>query len=175
MEAEINMFIEPILKKRHNHDFKAWLMKRKLIKMIRSTSPSFNMMWGIHEFLLLITNVYMYDNNKNFHLFLANIDKKLKNDKDIEARAIIYKEDGFSIKFVLIYESNIDLDNDKKQINIEIQRNGQNKSDIERISFFDGGYKFKDIYDEEKMLFITSCLMNGVAELVEYFYKNKRL
>ena len=117
----------------------------------------------------------MYDNNKNFHLFLANIDKKLKNDKDIEARAMIYKEDGFSIKFVLIYESNIDPDNDKKQINIEIQRNGQNKSDIERISFFDGRYKFKDIYDEEKMLFITSCLMNGVAELVEYFYKNKRL
>lgn len=181
MEAEINMFIEPILKKRHNHDFKAWRMKRKLIKIIRSTSPSFKMIWDIHEFLLLITNVYMYDNNKNFHLFLANIDKKLKNDAAVEAIAMIYKEEGFSIKFVLIYdryniECNGTEDDDKRrQINIEIQRNGQNKSDIERISFFDGRYKFKDIYDEEKMLFITSCLMNGVAELVEYFYKNKRL
>ncbi len=174
MEKEINMFIEPILKKRSKHDFKAWRMKYKLIKMINSTSPSFKMMWDIHEFLLLITDVYMYDNNKNFHLFLADIKNRSKN-KDIETRAMIYKEEGFSIKFVLIYESNIDPDNDKRQINIEIQRNGQNKSDIERISFFDGSYEFKDAYDEEKMLFITSCLMNGVAELVEYFYKNKKL
>lgn len=174
MENQINMFIEPIIKKHYKHDIKAWYIKHKLIKMINHTSPSFKMMWDMHEFLSLITNVYMYDNNKNFHLFLADIKNKSKN-KNIETRAMIYKEEGFSIKFVLFYESNIDPDNDKREINIEIQRNGQNKSDIERISFIDGTYKFKDIYDEEKMLFITSCLMNGMVELIEYFYKNKKL
>lgn len=175
MDNKINMFIRPIIVKRHKYDFKSWYLKYKLTKIINSTSPSFDMMIKIHEFLLLLTDIYMYDNNKSFHLFLATIGKNHYKNNDIIAKAMIYKEEGFSIKFVLLYESDIDPDNDKKQINIEIQRNGQNKNDIERISFYDGQYKFKDVYDEEKMLFITSCLMNGVLELIEYFYKNKKL
>ena len=107
----------------------------------------------------------MYDNNDSFHLFLGSIDKKYNVKNTL---AMVYKENGFSIKFVLVISN-------KNQINIEITRNGQSKNDIEKISFYDGEYKFKDIYDQEKMLFIVSCLMNGVAELVDYYYKNKKL
>ena len=104
----------------------------------------------------------MYNNNDKFHLFLG-IDKKYTSNN----LAIIYKEDGYIIKFVL----NVEM----TQINIEIVRSGKNKNETERISFIDGQYQFKDIYDQEKMLFITSCLMNGVVELIEYYYKNKKL
>jgi hypothetical protein len=60
-------------------------------------------------------------------------------------------------------------------IHIEINRNAQtNSSDTEKISFNDGEYVFKDIYDEEKFRTIISCIMTGVAELINYYYKHKR-
>lgn len=164
MPEEINMFVKPIIMKKHKHDFKAWRAKCKLVKQINKTSPSFNMMVMIHEFLNILRDSYMYDNNDTFHLFLGSIDKRY-NSKN--ALAMVYKENGFSIKFVLDIEESI--------INIEIIRNGRSKNETERISFYDGEYQFKDIYDQEKMLFITSCLMNGVVELIEYYYKNKKL
>lgn len=164
MPEEINMFAKPIIMKKHKYDFKAWLAKYKLIKQINKTSPSFNMMVEIHEFLNILRNSYMYDNSDTFHLFLGSIDKKYNSKNTL---AIIYKENGFTIKFVLDVETS--------QINIEIIRAGKSKSEAERISFYDGQYEFKDIYDQEKMLFITSCLMNGVVELIEYYYKNKKL
>ena len=171
MNDNINLFIKPILIKSHKHDLKAWFVKRKLIKEINKTSPSFDTMHEIYGFLKLLREIYMYDNNDKFHLFLATITKNTNSNNTF---AMVYKEPGFTIKFVLVLKDNVDPDNVKKQINIEIQRSGQNKNDVERISFYDGEYKFKDIYDQEKMLFITSCLMHGVVELIEYFYSNKK-
>ena len=165
MKQKINVYIKPIVLKKKKHDFKAWLIKRKLIKNINKLSPSFSDMVEIHEFLNILRTSYMYDNNDSFNLFLGAIGKNYSPKNTL---AMIYKEKGFSIKFVLVIA-------DKNQINIEITRNGQNKNDIEKISFYDGEYKFKDIYDKEKMLFIISCLMHGVIELIEYYYKNKKL
>lgn len=168
MSRNINMFMEPLIMKRHKHDMAAWFMKRKLLKIINKTSPSFNMMVQIHEFLSLLREVYMYDNNDKFHLFLAT--EPRYNKKNNKSLAMIYKENGFYIKFILVIENS-----GKNQINIEINRKGQNSTDIEHISFYDGEYEFKSIYDQEKMLYITSCLMDGVKELVEYYYKYKKL
>lgn len=162
----MNIFIEPIIMKKKKHDFKAWLKKKKVLKMANSTSPSLEMMIYIHEFLNILRNSYMYDNNNNFHLFIAscNTNKKYAASNNL---AMVYKEAGFSFKFI--------LEVDKNMINIEITRNGQNGSTKEVISFADGTYQFKDEYDKEKMLFITSSLMHGVVELIEYYYDNKRL
>ena len=165
MEQKINTYIKLIILKKKKHDFKAWLIKRKLIKKINKLSPSFSDMVEIHEFLSILRTSYMYDNNDSFHLFLGAIGKNYSSRNTL---AMIYKEKGLSIKFVLVIA-------DKNQINIEKTRNGQNKNDIEKISFYDGEYEFKDIYDQEKMLFIISCLMHGVIELIEYYYKNKKL
>lgn len=168
MDNNINMFIKPIIIKKHKHDIIAWFIKHRLIKIINKTSPSFKMMVQIHEFLLLLREIYMYDNNDRFHLFLGTEPKH--NKRNNKSLAMIYKENGFSIKFILVFE-----DGNRNQINIEITRKGQNSNDIEHISFYDGEYKFKNIYDQEKMLYITSCLMNGVCELIEYYYKYKKL
>ena len=63
-----------------------------------------------------------------------------------------------------------------RRVNIEIERRGQNtKSEKEYISFLEGEYQFKNTYDQEKFLFITSCLMDGVCELITYYFKNKKL
>lgn len=162
--SNINIFAKPIIMKKHKHDFKAWLAKKSLIRKINKMSPSFTTMVCIHEFLNILRTSYMYDNNDTFHLYIAAIDKKYNHGNNL---AMVYKENGFSIKFVLTL--------DESRINLEIVRNGKSKAEVERISFLDDQYEFKDIYDKEKMLFITSCLMNGVAELVEYYYTNKKL
>lgn len=164
MPEDVNMFVKPIIMKKRKHDLKSWIAKRKLIRQINKTSPSFSMMVRMHEFLSILRNSYMYDNNDSFHLFLGSIDKKYNAKNTL---AMVYKENGFSIKFLLSI--------DTSEINIEIARNGKSKTEIEHISFLDGQYEFKDIYDQEKMLFIVSCLMNGVVELIEYYYKNKKL
>ena len=62
-----------------------------------------------------------------------------------------------------------------KMINIEIKRNCRSKEETEIISFEDGTYQFKDYIDEEKMLYIITCLMRGTEELIEYYYQNKKL
>lgn len=171
METAINRFIKPILHKSKPRDYKANKERKELIKMINHTSPDFGMMLEIHEFLNLITEIYMYDNNaKLFHLFLATINTSGKNRTADNTFAMVYKDEGFTIKYVLC----ADWIDRHHQINIEINRGGQNKSNVERISFYDGEYEFKDKYDEEKMRFIISCLMNGLVELINYYYDHKR-
>lgn len=162
---KINEFAKPIIMRKHKYDIKAWFAYKKLIKKCKKLSPSFKQMCDIAEFLEIIRQTYMYGNNDIFHLFNSTLPK---NRTRLDTCSMIYKEkDSFSIAFVLF--------KDTKTINIEIDRKGQNtKSEKEYISFIDGEYKFSNIYDHEKFLFITSCLMTGVTELVTYYFKNKK-
>ena len=160
-----NEYIKPIIMRKRKFDIKAWIAYRKLIKKCKKTSPSFNQMCDIAEFLEILRESYMYGNNDNFHLFTGTLPKGYTR---LNACSMFYKEkDNFSIGFVLL--------KDPRTINIEIDRRGQTiKSDKEHISFVDGQYQFKSIYDQEKFLFITSCLMSGVCELITYYFKNKK-
>lgn len=162
-----NKYIEPILMKKKKHDFKAWLKLRKIIKIINKTSPSFYEMLEIYEFLSFIKDCYMYSNNDKFHLFVGAVDAKVKN-----AVAMIYQETHFEIKFLLIQSSS--TSDPRNQISIGITRIGRNKKEFETITFYDGEFQIENKYQEEKMLFITSCLMNGLKELIIFYYKNKR-
>ena len=162
---DINEYIKPIIMKKHKHDIKAWIAYRKVIKKCKKLSPSFNQMCEIADFIDILRESYMYGNNDNFHLFTGTLPKGYTR---INACSMFYKEkDNFTIGFVLL--------KDTRTINIEIDRRGQTiKSEKEYISFIDGQYVFKNIYDQEKFLFITSCLMNGVCELITNYYKNKK-
>lgn len=160
----VNEFAKPIIMKKKKHDFKAWLAYRNIIKKCKTTSPSFDQMCDIEDFLRIIRECYMYGNSDTFHLFLGTLPK---NRTRLNTCSMFYKEnDKFTIGFILL--------KDTREIAIEIDRRGQNiKSEKEHIRFIDGQYEFKNIYDQEKFLFITSSLMNGVIELIKYYYKNK--
>ena len=164
----MNKYLEPItMKKRHGFNFKARSAKRKLFKYIDSISPGFADMWEISNFLGYLRYCYMYDNNNDkFHLFIGTLPKNSKN-----MRAIVYKESGFTIKYVLKHNPS---DASFNEIGIEITRNGHSMQETEQFQFYDGEYEFKDEYDEIKMQFITACLMNGVKELIRYYYDNKK-
>lgn len=162
---KINEYVEPIIMRKHKYDIKAWIAYRKLIKKCKKLSPSFNQMCDIAEFIDILRESYMYGNNDNFHLFTGTLPKGYTKKN---ACSMFYKDkDNFTIGFVLLKDS--------RTINIEIERKGQNiKSEKEHISFIDGEYEFKNIYDQEKFLFITACLMDGVCELISYYFKNKK-
>lgn len=161
----VNEFIKPIIMRKHKHDIKALKEYKKLIKKCKKLSPSFDQMCSIAEFLDILRESYMYGNNDNFHLFTGTLPKGYTR---VNACSMFYKDkDNFSIGFILL--------KDTRTINIEIDRRGQTiKSEKERISFIDGQYEFKNIYDQEKFLFITSCLMEGVCELITYYFNNKK-
>lgn len=161
-----NEYIKPIIMKKHKFDIKAWIAYKKLIRKCKKTSPSFNQMCEIAQFIELLRESYMYSNTDNFHLFIGTLPK---GHTRLDACSMFYKEkdSGFSIGFILLKNT--------REINIEINRTGQNiKSEKEIISFVDGQYQFKSVYDQEKFLFITSCLMDGVCELITYYFKNKK-
>lgn len=162
---EINEYIKPIIMRKHKFDIKAWIAYKKLIKKCKKLSPSFNQMCTIAEFIDILRESYMYGNNDNFHLFIGTLPKGYTK---LNSCSMFYREkDSFTIGFILFKDS--------RTINIEIERRGQTiKSEKEHISFIDGQYKFKNIYDQEKFLFITSCLMDGVCELITYYFKNKK-
>lgn len=160
----INVYVKPIIMRKRKFDIKAWIAYKKIIKKCKKLSPSFNQMCEIAEFIEILRESYMYGNNDNFHLFTGTLPKGYTR---LNSCSMFYKDkDNFTIAFVLLKES--------RTINIEIERRGQNKSEKERIVFDDGQYEFKSIYDQEKFLFITSCLMDGVCELITYYFKNKK-
>ena len=163
---QTNRFIEPIIMKKKKHDFKAWRAKRKIIKHCKSCSPSFNEMCEIADFVSLLRETYMYCNNDGFHLFTASYPK---NYSKRDCRTMIYSEKVFDFTFLMFLET--------KEIQIKISRSSHNggTGDREILTFKDGAYEFKDQYDQERMLFIVSSLMNGVIQLIEYYYKNKRI
>ena len=59
IEEPINRFIKPIFHKKKKHQFSSWIEKQKLIKILNKTSPSFDMMMEMCEFLSLISQIYM--------------------------------------------------------------------------------------------------------------------
>lgn len=164
-KERINEYVKPIIMKKHKFDIKAWIAYKKLIKKCKKLSPSFDQLCDIDEFIKILRESYMYANNDKFHLFTGTPPKGYHN---YNSCSMFYEEKNeFTIKFILIKPS--------KTINIEINRKGQNtNSDKEKISFKEGEYQFKSIYDQEKFLFITSCLMDGVCELITYYFKNKK-
>ena len=159
----INEYIKPIIMKKRKFDIKAWVAYKKIINKCKKISPSFDNMCTIADFIDILRESYMYGNNDKFHLFTGTLPKGFTRQNSC---SMIYKENDFSIKFVL-FKTN-------RTINIEISRKGQTTTEKEQISFRDGEYEFKDIYDQEKFLFITSCLMSGVCELITYYFKNKK-
>ena len=81
---------------------------------------------------------------------------------------MIYVENNFEIKFVL-------KENDK-EINIQTRRTTRSSNNnTNTIRFCEGDNVISDIYDEQSFLFIIACLMNGLSELIMYYYKNKKL
>lgn len=165
---KVNEFIKPIIMRKHKFDIKAWFAYKKLIKKCKKLSPSFEQMCSIAEFIKILRESYMYCNNENLHLFIGTIPKGYTGDT---ACSMFYKKkdpnDDFSILFIML--------KDESSINIEIERKGQNtKSEKEQILNVDAGYEFKNIYEQEKFLFIISCLMDGVCELITYYFKNKK-
>ena len=151
--------------RKHKLDLKAWIAYKKLIKKCKKLSPSFDQLCEIAEFIKILRETYMYGNSEDLHLFIGTIPKGYSGDT---ACSMFYKQkDHFTIGFVMLKP--------ERSINIEIDRKGQNiKSEKELISFIEGEYELKDEYDKEKFLFITSCLMDGVCELITYYYKNKK-
>lgn len=109
--------------------------------------------------------MHSYTKDSKLHLFLASVNGNTKSS----LCSFIYKENNFTIKIL--------LDRNKSGINIEIDRNSEintSNKNLEKISFIDGEYELKDKYDEEKFRTIISCIMNGVKELINYYFNNKR-
>lgn len=162
MEKEkVNIFIKPIFDKKHKHDLHSYIELKRLLKKLKKTSPSFDMMMEMYDFIKLLENIYMYGNNENHYLFSATIPKGYD-------AAMIYVESNFEIKFVL-------KENDK-EINIQTRRTTRSSNNnTNTIRFCEGDNVINDIYDEQSFLFIIACLMNGLSELIMYYYKNKKL
>lgn len=156
---KINMLIEPILSKSSNYDFKSYIKLRKLIKRLKKTSPDYNMMSEIYKFLILLENIYMYGNEEEHYLFSATVPNGYN-------AAFIYKEKGFNIKFIL-------KDSDQ-MITIVIDRTLRSKKESRKIEFKNGECIINNKYEEAFFEFIIACLMNGLIELIIYYYKNKK-
>lgn len=161
-----NEFVTPVFQKKKKIHLKSYKLLKNTLKKMDKISPDFNTMYKIWEAVDIFHDCFMhsYNDTSTLHLFLATVPKGQKN-----MYAMIYREANFSIKYLLQLK-----DNDKI-INIEIDRNTSNKSNTpERISFNDGEYEITSEVEEQKFIFIISCLMNGIKELIVYYYKNKR-
>ena len=131
--------------------------------MIKKTSPSFNMMMEIYNFIKLLESIYMYGNDDNHFLFSATVPKGYD-------AAMIYVEGNFEIKFVL--RRTLDID----EINIQTRRTTRSNNNITKnISFVEGDDVINNKEDEQWFLFIIACLMTGVAALATSYYKTKQL
>ena len=159
-DTKINIFIKPIFNKKYKHYLPSYIELRKLLKMIKKTSPSFDMMMEIYNFIKLLETLYMYGNDESHYLFSATVPKGYN-------AAMIYKEKNFEIKYILRTAD--------KHISIQTSRNYRTSKESDTISFNEGDNIIKDIIDEQRFLFIIACLMNGLSEFIIYYNNNKKL
>jgi len=160
----VNRFVHPIMIKSKKHDFKAWLELRKIRKELRNTSPSYNMMIEMHEAVKICRECFLYANTLPF--VLCKIDKKDRSYGNARAFGIVRDR----LKIIILL-------GDDDKITIEINMfSGDDKSlpsSIDRISFINGEYEFKDEYDQAKFQTIISLMMSEFENLLVYEYKNK--
>lgn len=162
MKEKLNIFIEPIIEKKNKYDIKSYIKMKKLCRKLKKISPDFNMLMDIHRFLLIIEKIYMHSTNDDRHnLFSATLPSN-----NYDGGAFIYKEENFNIKFLLRCQD--------RTINIETERIMRNNKVKDKISFRDGEAIITNKYEEEAFQFIIACIMDGLIELIEYYYKNKR-
>ena len=164
MQEKVNLYVEPIFMKKKKHDYKAWRKKREVIKMLRTVSPNFNMMLETYRFLCILHKVYMYSNEEPHPLVLIPV------SGDSNA-AFGYRGKNYMLKFFL-RESDMN-------IYIRIERAGipgmkGKKEDVTEISFRDGSYVIHNKYEEETFIFLIACMTEGIIDLVNYYYKNKK-
>lgn len=172
MSNEINMFYAPIKHKKKRHDFRAWLELRKLRKFIKKTSPSYNIMLNIYDFLIILKNVYMYNVDMKLNLVAGSL------PSNSHEGSIVYEEDSYRIIYLLNKKQSYDGQLPIKEIQIEMARKGIGSKSNDKIyfTFIDGTpYTFKSDLEEDQILFITANLMNSLDRLILYYYKNKQL
>lgn len=163
-KEDVNIFIKPIFDKKYKHYLPSYIELKRLLRMIKKTSPDFNMMMEIYNFIKLLEDIYMYGNDPSHNLFSATVPKNYD-------AAMIYAEDNFEITFVLGRSIN-----NNNTINIQTRRATRSSGKITKdLKFNEGENIIHSKEDEQSLLFIISCLMNGVAELVTYYYNNKKL
>ena len=162
MEENINIFIKPIIDKKKKYDLKSYLELRKLIKQLKKTSPDYDMLMSIYEFIRLLEDIYMYSSSDTTH----NLFSGTLPTNNYDGGAFIYKEEYFNIKFL--------LRNQDRSINIETERQMKLKKEKNKISFRDGEAEINNKYEEEYFQFIIACIMNALIDLIKYYYKNKR-
>ena len=163
-KEDVNIFIKPIFDKKYKHYLPSYIELKRLLRMIKKTSPDFNMMMEIYNFIKLLEEIYMYGNDSSHNLFSARVPKGYD-------AAMIYAENNFEIKFVL--GKSIDNDN---EINIQTRRTTRSSGErTKSLKFNEGENIIHSKEDEQSLLFIISCLMNGLIELMMYYYKNKKL
>ena len=163
-KEDVNIFIKPIFDKKYKHYLPSYIELKRLLRMIKKTSPDFNMMMEIYNFIKLLEEIYMYGNDSSHNLFSARVPKGYD-------AAMIYAENSFEIKFVL--GKSIDNDN---EINIQTRRTTRSSGErTKSLKFNEGENIIHSKEDEQSLLFIISCLMNGLIELMMYYYKNKKL
>lgn len=162
MKEKINIFIEPIVEKKKKFHLNSYIKMRKLCKSLKKTSPDFNMLMDIYRFLRIIEQTYMYSSNDSkHHLFSGTLPTST-----YDGGAFIYKEEYFTIKFLLRASD--------RTINIETEREMRSKKEKQTISFRDGEAVINNVYEEEAFQFIISCIMDGLIDLIKYYYHNKR-
>ena len=67
-KEKINMFIKPIFDKKYKHYLPSYIELKSLLKKIKKTSPSFDMMIEIYEFIKLLEKIYLYGNSEIIYL-----------------------------------------------------------------------------------------------------------
>ena len=131
----------------------------------------------IYKITNLINNkIYIGQTSKDikfrFNLHIRNSKKEsYRRKQPIDMAIYKYGINNFEIKFVL--GKSIDNDN---EINIQTRRTTRSSGErTKSLKFNEGDNIIHSKEDEQSLLFIISCLMNGVAELVTYYYNNKKL
>lgn len=159
----VNYFMLPIVMKKYKHDFKAWLKLMSIKRKIKKTSPTYDTLMEIYDFLLILKDTYAYNMDMGLHLTAGSI------PSDIYNGSIVYEEDTFRIIFLLSSKPN-----GVKIIDVELSKKNTKQKDRKTYKFIDGeSYKFKDVYDEECVLFIVSNIMDSLYNLITYYYKRK--
>lgn len=159
---DINKYVVPIIKKKHKHDFLAWLSLRKVLKGVSKLEISYNTILEIYQFIQISESVYLNLDKNNCNYFSA---ADAKNNVIVNMR--IYKEECPYITFKLGSDDSITIDL------LYTKTNGESSRRV--IEFKSGKMVSKNTYEEEFNKVVTNAVRTKLKKLIIRQYKLKEI
>lgn len=154
-EFKRNILIDTVLYNDTENKIKSYINYRKLLFNIKRSTPSYDNLIEIYDFILFLNFAYFHCLTDEDHLFIA---ESRKGKSNIQDKSLIYKDDTVKILLKLKPGNMITLHIDRVM--------GYPSTSI---TFEDGNAIINDVIEQQLFINCTNMIMNELYKMIKKY------